>query len=110
MFSLESSHRGDSNEFTQYTIFNINKKIHLNYPKSAAMGFFERTQDQVRNNRGKQAISVRATKGILYLVCIKKSSPNEAFERNKEAGSHLLGNQLLMSPIKIQHHCSVSML
>ena len=26
MFSLESPHRGDSNENTQYTIFNIKKK------------------------------------------------------------------------------------
>ena len=26
MFSLESPHRGDSNEYTQYTIFNIKKK------------------------------------------------------------------------------------
>ena len=39
-FSLESPHRGDSNECTQYTIFNIKRKIMLNYPKSAAMGFF----------------------------------------------------------------------
>ena len=39
MFSLESPYRGDSNEYTQYTIFNIKKKITLNYPKSAAMGF-----------------------------------------------------------------------
>ena len=31
--------RGDSNEYTQDTIFNILKKITLNYPKSAAMGF-----------------------------------------------------------------------
>ena len=37
MFSLESPHRGDSNEYTQYTVFNIKKKITLNYPKSAAM-------------------------------------------------------------------------
>ena len=41
-FSLESPHRGDSNENTQYTIFNINKTNTLNYPKSAAMGFFPR--------------------------------------------------------------------
>ena len=40
VFSLESPHRGDSNEYTQYTIFNIKMKIILNYPKSAAMGFF----------------------------------------------------------------------
>ena len=39
MFSLESPRRGDSNEYTQYTIFNIKKKITLIYPKSAAMGF-----------------------------------------------------------------------
>ena len=37
VFSLESPHRGDSNEHTQYTIFNINKKIILRYPKSAAI-------------------------------------------------------------------------
>ena len=40
VFSLESPHRGDSNENTQYTIFNMNKKNTLNYPKSAAVGFF----------------------------------------------------------------------
>ena len=37
--------RGDSNEYTQYTIFNMNKKNTLNYPKSAAMDFFPRTQE-----------------------------------------------------------------
>ena len=42
MFSLESPRRGDSNEYTQYTFFNVKKKIGLNYPKSAAMGFFPR--------------------------------------------------------------------
>ena len=40
MFSLESPHRGDSNENRQYIIFNIKRKITLNYPQSAAMGFF----------------------------------------------------------------------
>ena len=39
VFSLESPHWGDSNEYTQYTIFHIKKKITLNYPKFAAMGF-----------------------------------------------------------------------
>ena len=42
MFTIELPHRGDSNEYTQYTIFNVNKKNTLNYPKSAAMGFFPR--------------------------------------------------------------------
>ena len=40
MFSLESPHRGGSNEYTQYTIFNMNKNDTTNYPKSAAMDFF----------------------------------------------------------------------
>ena len=42
VFSLESPHRGDFNEYTQYTIFNMNEKNILNYSKSAAMGFFPR--------------------------------------------------------------------
>ena len=42
MFSLESPHQGDSNKYTQYTIFNTIKiKITVNYPKSAAMGFLK---------------------------------------------------------------------
>ena len=40
VFSLESPHRGDSYEYTQYTIFNMNKRGTINYPKSAAMAFF----------------------------------------------------------------------
>ena len=32
MFLLELPHRGDSNEYTQYKIFNRKKKITLNYP------------------------------------------------------------------------------
>ena len=33
MFSLESPHQGDSNEYTHHSIINIKKKITLNYPK-----------------------------------------------------------------------------
>ena len=47
VLSLESPHRGNSNENTQYTIFNIKRKKNLNYPKSAAMGFFLGTQAPV---------------------------------------------------------------
>ena len=42
VFSLESPHLGDSNGYTQYTVFNMKKKITLNYSKSAAMRFFPR--------------------------------------------------------------------
>ena len=68
MFSLESPHRGDFNEYTQYTIFNIKTKITLNYPKSAAIGFFRGTQKRVQNSRGKRAIWVRAIEVVLYMV------------------------------------------
>ena len=42
MFSLESPHRGDSNEYTQYTIFNIQKKISLTIPNTQLLGFFSK--------------------------------------------------------------------
>ena len=47
---------------------NIKKKITLNYPKSAAMDFFQRTREPVRVSRGKRAFIVRATEVLLYLV------------------------------------------
>ena len=69
MFSLESSHRGgDSNEYTQYTIFNIKKEIRPKYLKFAAMGFSLGTQVRVQNSHGKRAISVRAIEALLYLL------------------------------------------
>ena len=65
MLSLESPHGSDSNEYTQYTIFNMKKKNTLNYPKSVAMEFFNGAQERVRNRGGKRAISVRATEVLL---------------------------------------------
>ena len=69
VFSLESPHRGDSNEYTQYTIFNIKQK---NHPKLSQIRsfkiFVQGIQERVRNSRGKRAISVRATDGLLYKV------------------------------------------
>ena len=45
VFTLEPPHRGNSNEYTQYSLFNMNMKNTLAYPKSAAMGFFQGTQE-----------------------------------------------------------------
>ena len=67
VFSLESPPLGDSNECTQYTFFNLKKKIALNYPKSAAKRFFLGSQERVRNSHGKRAISVRATEILVYI-------------------------------------------
>ena len=52
VYSLEWPNRGDSNEYTKYTIINIKKQLTLNYPKSAPMGFYQRTHERVRNSRG----------------------------------------------------------
>ena len=35
------------------------------------MGFFQGTRERVRNSRGKRAISVRATVGLLYVVSVE---------------------------------------
>ena len=42
------------------------KKNSLNYPKSAAIGFFSRDFKTSQNSHGKPAISVRATEVQLY--------------------------------------------
>ena len=43
VFSLESPQRGDSNEYTQYTISQYKKKVILNYP---VLHFPQQTADK----------------------------------------------------------------
>ena len=77
MSSLESPHRGDSNEYTKCTIFSIKiNKITLNYHKSAATGFFQGTKGRVRNSRGKRAVSVRATEFYCIFLNLTVSAKN----------------------------------
>ena len=67
MFSLESPHRGDSNEYTHYTIFNKQKGNHPKLSQICSYAFlYQGTQERVRNSRGERAISVRATEVLLY--------------------------------------------
>ena len=42
MFSLESPHRGDFNEYTQHTSSQYEKNITLNHPEGAAMGYLSK--------------------------------------------------------------------
>ena len=67
MFAFESPHRGDSNEYTQYTIFNMNKKTTLNYPKSAAMGFFSKG---LKNEFERTAVNEPSVFQPLKFYCI----------------------------------------
>ena len=65
LFSLESPQRGDSNEYTQYTLFNVKKKIII--PNLQLKDLLQGTQERVQNSRGKRAISVRAIEVSLYI-------------------------------------------
>ena len=51
----------------------IKKKIILNYPKSATMGFhlFQGTKERAQDGHGKRAISVRAIEVLLYYIYVK---------------------------------------
>ena len=42
MFSLESPHRGDSNEYTQYNIFNMKKEKHPKSSQIRSFGIFSK--------------------------------------------------------------------
>ena len=65
MLSLESPNLGDSNEYTQYTIFNIKEENHPKLSEICNQGIFLGTKERVQNSRGKRAISVRATEVLL---------------------------------------------
>ena len=68
MFSLESPHPGNSNEYTKYTILNIKKKITLNYPKSAAMRIFSKG---LKNKFETAMVNEPSVFEPLKLYCIK---------------------------------------
>ena len=68
MFSLESPHRGDSNEYKQYTIFNVKKKITLHHPKSAVMNENEFETAVVHVN---EPSVFEPLKAYCILYCIK---------------------------------------
>ena len=72
VFTLESPHRGDSNEYTQYTIFNMNKKNTLNYPKSAAMGFFP---EGLKNQFETAVVNEPSVFEPLKFFCTMRSKP-----------------------------------
>ena len=64
MFSLESPHGGDSNEYTQYSIFNIKRKSPYIIPDLQLRDFFQWTRERIRKSRGKRAINARTMKTI----------------------------------------------
>ena len=62
LFSFELPLRGDSNKYTQYTIFNIKKENHAKFSQICSYEIlFKGTQERARNSRGKRAINVEVT-------------------------------------------------
>ena len=76
VFSLESPHQGHSNEYTQYTIFNIKKKITLNYPKIAAIRFFPRDSGT--------SLSLRIEPSVFEPVKVPKLQLYDFFQGTQE--------------------------
>ena len=68
MFSLESPHRGDSNEYTQYIIFSI-KRNHSKFSKICSYGILKGLKNEFETAVVKLVISVRAT-DVLYIQVI----------------------------------------
>ena len=83
MFSLESLLRSDSNDYTQYIIFNIKNKITLIFSTG--------TQERVGNSQGKRAIRVRAIEVSHNHVACVSATEGLSLSRN---GLH---SQLLVS-------------
>ena len=73
VFSLESPQQGNSNECTQYTIFNVKKKTSQIIPNLQLWDLFHGIKERVRNSRGNRAISVRAIEVPLYICFASKS-------------------------------------
>ena len=76
MFSLESPHRGDSTENTQYTIISIKKKFTLNNPKYVAMRFFSKgLKNEFETAKANEPLVFGPLKFYCnsILICSKKS-------------------------------------
>ena len=72
MFSLELPHWGDSNEYSQYIIFSIKKKITINYPKSAAMGILSKgPKDEFETSVVNEPSVFEPLKFYCIFICLK---------------------------------------
>ena len=98
VFSLESPHRGDSNEYTQYTIFNIKMKIILNYPKSAAINFFprdSRTSSKQPWQTSHQCSSHRSSTVYTTRISINNGTPHLKSPKNQSRRAAMGGGSYL---------------
>ena len=92
VFSLELPHAGDSNGYTQHTIFNIKKKITQNYFKYNDICSFEIFGLVLKNKFETAMVNEPSVFKPLKFHCIKSENSGSfgikgAHERNKVADS-----------------------
>ena len=73
MFPLVSPHRGNSNEYTQYTNFNHKKQKSLNYSNSAAMGFCSKELNKKEYSTKEPLVNEPSVFEPLKFYCTSKS-------------------------------------
>ena len=66
-FLIESPHRGDSNEYTQYTIFSINTK---NHPKISQVCNYEKFSKGLKNEFESAVVNESSLFEPLKFYCI----------------------------------------
>ena len=71
VFSLESPHRGDSNEYKQHTSINIIKKITLNYSKYNNVSSYKNLSWELKNEFEIAVVNELSVFEPLKAYCIK---------------------------------------
>ena len=84
-FSLQSRKRGDSNKYTQYTIFNIKRTSSEIFLNLQQLDFFQGSEESVQNSRGKRAISFRTIEGLLHCLSICFCLPKDHEDQGHSA-------------------------
>ena len=74
LFSLELPHRGDSNEYTQYTIINIKKTITLDYPNYDKVCSYTMFSKELKNQFETAVVNEPSVFEPLKVYCINLKS------------------------------------
>ena len=76
MFRLESPHRGDSNEYTQYTIFQFEKEKHPELSQFCSYGIFSKG---LKNVFERAVVNEPSVFEPLKFYCISKIKSSQLF-------------------------------
>ena len=97
MFSLESPHRGDSNEYTKHTFFNVNKEIH---PKFSLVCSYKNFSKELKNEFETAVVNEPSGFEPLKFYCIYD---RESFCARATCQIDILSNYRTVSTNQIIH-------